>query len=160
MRKSSSFSVMSIVVLSLLTSCADQGGPITKQGAGTVLGAVAGTIVGANVGKGTGRTVAIAVGALGGAALGNSMGASLDKADRQYVSQASQRTFETMPSGQTTTWRNPDSGNHGAITPTRTFQKNDRYCREFTQTIVVGGKKQEGYGTACRQPDGTWEIIN
>jgi surface antigen len=24
----------------------------------------------------------------------------------------------------------------------------------------VGGKMQQGYGTACRQPDGSWRIVN
>ena len=33
------------------------------------------------------------------------------------------------------------------------------YCREFTQTISIGGKIQQGYGTSCRQPDGSWKII-
>ncbi len=36
-----------------------------------------------------------------------------------------------------------------------------RYCREYTKTITVGGKPQEqGYGTACMQPDGSWEIVS
>lgn len=34
------------------------------------------------------------------------------------------------------------------------------YCREYTRTIYVGGKPQEGYGTACLQPDGSWQIVN
>ena len=36
---------------------------------------------------------------------------------------------------------------------------DDEYCREFTQTIEVGGKKEEGYGTACQQPDGSWKVV-
>ncbi len=32
------------------------------------------------------------------------------------------------------------------------------YCREYTKTVTVGGKTQEGFGTACLQPDGTWAI--
>lgn len=32
------------------------------------------------------------------------------------------------------------------------------YCREFTETIVVGGRKEQGYGTACLQADGAWQI--
>jgi len=47
------------------------------------------------------------------------------------------------------------------MTPTRTYQTaSGSYCREFTQTIVVGGRTEEGYGTACRQPDGSWQIVN
>jgi hypothetical protein len=36
---------------------------------------------------------------------------------------------------------------------------NGEYCREFTQTVSVGGRAQEAYGTACRQPDGSWRIV-
>lgn len=34
------------------------------------------------------------------------------------------------------------------------------YCREFTQVINVGGYLQNAYGTACLQPDGSWEVVN
>lgn len=33
-------------------------------------------------------------------------------------------------------------------------------CREFTRTIMIGGKAQEGVGTACRQPDGSWRTVS
>lgn len=33
-------------------------------------------------------------------------------------------------------------------------------CREFQQHIMVGGKQEQAYGTACLQADGAWEIIN
>jgi surface antigen len=47
------------------------------------------------------------------------------------------------------------------VTPTRTYQQSSgEYCREYQQTVTVGGKTQEAYGTACRQPDGTWKIVS
>ena len=33
------------------------------------------------------------------------------------------------------------------------------YCREYQQEIVVGGRVQQGYGRACRQPDGSWKVV-
>ena len=33
-----------------------------------------------------------------------------------------------------------------------------RYCREYTKQVLVGGRMQESYGSACMQPDGAWEI--
>jgi hypothetical protein len=33
-------------------------------------------------------------------------------------------------------------------------------CREFTSTITVGNKIQQGVGTACQQPDGSWAIVS
>lgn len=41
-----------------------------------------------------------------------------------------------------------------------TIVNNTSYCREFTRNIVVGGVVQQGYGNACRQPDGSWQIID
>lgn len=34
-----------------------------------------------------------------------------------------------------------------------------RACREYQSTVVVAGRTQQGYGTACRQPDGAWQIV-
>lgn len=34
------------------------------------------------------------------------------------------------------------------------------YCREFTKQIYVAGKMQQGYGTACLQPDGDWKVVS
>ena len=55
----------------------------------------------------------------------------------------------------------PDSGNTGAVTPVRTYQTSTgQYCREYTQTITIGGEKHKSYGTACRESDGSWKIVN
>lgn len=32
------------------------------------------------------------------------------------------------------------------------------YCREYTRTIYIGGRAENGYGTACMQPDGDWKV--
>ncbi len=37
---------------------------------------------------------------------------------------------------------------------------SEPYCREYTRNINVGGRVQEGYGTACMQPDGSWQITS
>ena len=34
------------------------------------------------------------------------------------------------------------------------------YCREYQKQVLVAGQWQEAYGTACRRPDGAWEIMN
>ena len=49
----------------------------------------------------------------------------------------------------------------GTYTPTNTYQTTTgQYCREFQQTITVGGQTEDAYGTACRQEDGTWQIVS
>jgi len=32
-------------------------------------------------------------------------------------------------------------------------------CRQFTHTIYIDGKPQTARGTACRNPDGTWQPV-
>ena len=34
------------------------------------------------------------------------------------------------------------------------------YCREYQRAARIGGRKSEVYGTACLQPDGSWQIVD
>ena len=152
------------IIASLLvtSACSQNGGAdggVKKQDVGTLAGAVGGALAGSTLGKGKGNVAAIAAGTLLGAYVGNQVGASLDKADMSYYNNTAQRAMESAKTGTTSTWVNPDSGNSGTITPTKTYQTaGGQHCREYTQTIQVGGKSVEGYGTACRMPDGSWKI--
>jgi len=37
-------------------------------------------------------------------------------------------------------------------------QNSKTYCRPFSQETRIAGHRQETYGTACLQPDGSWRI--
>ena len=137
------------------------GGGLDKSDIGTGLGAIGGAVAGAQFGKGNGRIVTSVLGGLLGAGIGNAVGSSLDRADMTYYQQTQQKALETAPAGQSLPWSNPQSGHSGVVIPAAPF-KNDsgQYCREFQNKITVGGKTQSGYGTACRQPDGSWQIVS
>ena len=141
----------------VLAACGPAQGP--KTTAGTLFGAALGGLAGSAIGKGRGKLVAVAGGTFLGSVIGRNIGRSLDRADRIYASRAVNHSLEHKSSGDATVWRNPDSGNAGEVTPTRTYQTPvGRYCREYQHTVTVGGKSETAYGTACRQPDGSWEI--
>ena len=141
----------------LLAACASDSGP--KQTGGTVLGAIGGGIAGAQFGHGSGKLAATAVGTLLGALVGSEVGKSLDHADRMYAEQAEQRA-RTAPIGQQINWNNPDSGHSGSYLPLRDgTDAAGNYCREYQTTVNIGGQAQQAYGTACRQPDGTWKVV-
>lgn len=142
-----------------LAGCAYPTGP--HQGAGTLLGAGAGALAGAQVGSGAGRLVSVAVGTLAGALIGQDLGRSLDRADQLAMQQSTQQALETARSYEPTRWVNPDSGQSGSTLVTRTLV-NDRQhtCREYQQTVTIGGQKQQAYGTACRQSDGSWRVVS
>lgn len=141
----------------LLAGCASDSGQ--KQTVGGILGGVGGAVAGAQFGKGTGQIAATAAGTLLGAYLGSEVGKSLDKADQAAAQRASHAAFETAPSGQPVTWNNPDSGHSGTVTPTRTYYEESTPCREYQTTVTIDGKTERAYGTACRQPDGTWKVV-
>lgn len=150
-----------IVLTFVLAGCENQGGSSgigSRAAIGGLGGAAGGGLLAAAVGGGP---TAIAAGVILGGLVGGAIGDRLDNRDRQLANQNAQRAFESAPAGQTTTWQNPDSGHSGTLTPTRTFQgANGGYCREFQQRITVAGQTQDGFGTACRQPDGQWRIVS
>jgi surface antigen len=152
--------VAPVLVLALLvSSCATMKQTYEenpKAVLGTALGLAAGAGIAAAAGGGAGWI-------LGGAALGGLLGGvvgnRLDARDKRMAATAAQRAFEDNRTGQASVWRNPDSGNSGTITPTRTYQlASGQYCREYRQSISIAGEQHQAYGTACRQADGTWQI--
>ena len=138
------------VILSavLIAGC----GQVAKEEVGAVIGAGLGGLAGSFIGDGGGQLVAVAVGTMLGAVMGGGIGKSLDRADRLALAHAQQEALEYGHSGSSTSWKNPDSGNSGEIVPQPAVWRGDgTFCREFQQTITVGGKMQSAYGTACRQ---------
>ena len=134
---------------------------ISCEGHRTAIGGVGGAAAGGLLGHALGGgTAGIFAGAIAGGLIGGAIGDRMDAADRRESERAAQRAFESAPSGQATAWNNPDSGNHGTITPTRTYQTDSgQYCREFQQTVVIGGEEEQAHGTACRHPNGSWRIV-
>jgi surface antigen len=137
----------------LLSACSTAP---SKQDQGVIIGAIAGGLLGNQVGGGSGRVLATIVGTAAGAAIGGSIGRSMDETDRINTALA----LENVRTGVPSTWSNPDTGYEYVVTPTNTYESNTGPCREYTMDATIGGKTEQVYGTACRQPDGSWQIIN
>ena len=146
-----------LIVFLLLFGCAP--GTQQGQGVGSIAGAIVGGVVGHQFGGGSGKTIATAVGAVAGGLIGSELGRVYDKLNREEQSIHTgtvSSTIQTSKIGEGNQWYNPQTGNSGRVVIT----KQEGYCREYQQIIVIGGREHEGYGTACRQPDGTWKIKN
>lgn len=143
----------------LVAGCESGRGP--KETGGALVGAVVGGLLGSKIGGGTGQLATTAVGTLLGAYLGSQAGQSLDRADRVYAERAAQQGLESKQSGTPSTWVNPDTGHAGALKPLNTYRSADGlHCRDYEQTITVDGRSEVARGTACREADGTWRIVN
>lgn len=155
------FALVAMVVAAFsMAACENIQNAGNKELIGGATGAVVGGVLGSKVGGGSGQRWATGAGVLLGALLGSEVGKSLDKADMNYASQANTQAH-SAPIGETINWNNPESGNYGTVTPTRDgYSSGGSYCREYQQTIVVGGREEQAFGTACQQPDGSWEIVS
>lgn len=125
---------------------------------GVGLGGYAGGYLGSQVGSGATQTVATIAGTAVGALFGAAIGRRLVQADLNLMGQSTQQTLESSPSGSATAWRNPDSGHAGSVVAGPAQQRDSRPCRPFQQTLVIDGQIERAEGTACRRPDGGWDL--
>jgi len=136
-----------------LTSCANE---YSKGQQGALIGAGSGAIIGQAIGRNKEATlIGIAVGTLLGYIVGNEM----DKQDRQELNHA----YEFGPSGQSTGWRNPDSGKSYQVIPQPAYvqpSQPDRPCRRAEILATIDGRTEKTYTTACRNNAGHWELQN
>ncbi len=147
------------IATSLLLGACAENGQFDSQTLGPVMGGLAGGFLGSQFGEGSGKTAMAIAGALAGAWAGSKIAQGMTAQDRGYYDRAASQAA-SAPVGKTVTWYSPESGAQGTITPTRDGRADSgEYCREYQQTITVGGKTQKAYGTACRQPDGSWKVI-
>lgn len=129
---------------------------MSNQDVGVISGGVAGGLLGSTVGGGTGKILAVAAGTIAGAVIGGSIGRNMDQNDRMRMNSA----LDNNNVGQPAYWQNQKSGATYKVTPVRNVSKNgNKYCREYRTIVDIAGKRQQMYGTACRQPDGSWKVV-
>jgi surface antigen len=126
--------------------------PPTQRDTGMVIGGILGGVIGHEVGGGSGRTAATPTGTFIGATIGGAIGRSMDEQDRIKTA----HTLETVRTGVSSRWTNPDTGHQYTVTPTRTVDGQTGPCREYTVDAVIGGRPEKVTGTACRLADGSW----
>jgi surface antigen len=123
--------------------CTNRSNPL-----GLILGGAAGGMLGHQFGKGKGNTAAT----IGGAVIGSAIGASYQDCTREV--------FHHAPVGTPMVWQAADTRDYYSLTPTKEYRTAGRYCREYQAVSTVAGRQQQTYGTACMQPDGSWEVVN
>ena len=146
---------LALIALMAIFLCTCSSAP-SKQDQGFIIGAIAGGLLGNQIGGGSGRALATIVGAAAGAAIGGSIGRTMDETDRMNAALA----LENVRTGVPSSWVNPDTGYEYVVTPTNTYDSGTGPCREYTMDATIGGKTEQIYGTACRQADGSWQVID
>ena len=129
--------------------------------AGVVVGALIGGLIGEAVGDGDHGDGAALAGVIIGGAMGAALTRDLDCDDRGYAYQSYYNGFNSGRPGSRHPWRNPHNGHRGDLRIDGYYRDPSGFrCTTFTQTIYIDGRPRTGTGRACRQPDGTWAIVN
>jgi surface antigen len=129
---------------------------------GAIVGALAGGLLGNAISRGPQRGAGTAVGAIFGGLVGASVGRNLDCEQRSYAVDASYRGFEAGRPHARYDWRDPRGDAYGYMQVGDYYQERGggRRCATYTQEIWVHGRPETASGRACRQPDGTWQMIS
>ena len=78
---------------------------------------------------------------------------------QQRALEDAQIAATTAPIGAPIVWGDPYA--RGTVVATRDgWSDSGHYCREFQQTVEIGGRVEQAYGTACQQPDGSWQVTS
>jgi surface antigen len=140
--------ILVILILAFLcSSCLT-----TKGQQGAVGGAAGGAILGSLIG---GDRESLLIGAAIGGLVGYIVGNEMDKYDREQLN----KSYESSPSYEKSSWVNPDTGNEYSVTPQPAYQDTtyDRVCRKAEIEAVIDGKKEITEAVACRE-NGRWVI--
>jgi Ni/Co efflux regulator RcnB/surface antigen len=129
--------------------------------AGVIIGAVLGGLLGNAAGGRNNQTAGTVAGVFAGGALGAMLTNNLDCQDRAYAYQTYSDGFNAGRSNVSYQWRNPKNDRRGEFTVRSYYDDPDGFrCANYTQKIFIGGRAQEGTGRACRQPNGSWAMID
>ncbi len=144
------YAIVLILALTLLPACQTTTAQ-KSAGLGTLAGATLGALTFKN------KVSGAAIGAGAGMLVGYIVGNEMDKYDQTQVS----NVMETMPSGHTAAWTNPDTQTHYEAVPAPARRHDDgRIERDVTlRAQMANGEYETVYAKAYRQPDGSWQLV-
>jgi surface antigen len=164
--KKTALIVATAVFLSGCVTTDQFGNPLASPyapGVGAVGGAAVSGLACSNLGGGNGKVAIVAVcsalGALAGLGLGKTYsnqataGYQVQQQQFQYP-QNYQRSYQSQMPTQY-------NGREGTVEMSQKYYSPEQgsYCREWKHMGTIAGRRQQMYGTACQQPDGTWRIV-
>jgi len=138
--------VLAIASSALLAACGT-----TSQTGGGLLGGASGQGTSSGGGKVAGAIIA----AMNGGLVGGTVGAGLSEREKRNALVAEYKALEYTASGQKVAWQG-DSGHSGEAMAAQPYRVGSQDCRQYTQTVTIGGASSTARGTACRNADGSW----
>lgn len=122
---------------------------------GSALGGTAGASLTSQLDHKGDRTLAVLGGTAVGILVGGVIGQWMDSLDQNCIAQ----TLEQAPDNKPITWQGAQPVNY-TIIPMKSLQQEDRPCRRYKATAILMGQERQTWATACRNPDGSWQLAD
>lgn len=87
-------------------------------------------------------------------------GVELSRSELASAIAAEQRALESGQAGQPINWQGSEPGRGGAVIAAQPYRVGSQDCRPYSHVVNVGGPARSVRGTACRNPDGSWVLLN
>ncbi len=84
--------------------------------------------------------------------------AYLDEDEKAMLSEALNQALENSADGETVTWENPKSGNHGKIEMLDTHEDYGTTCHTVRTYTHASGREGGGVYRLCLADDNTWRF--
>lgn len=139
--------ILAAASMAALAGCGTTSQPTSRSGGG-LLGLAGGGTPG-------GGTAASRISAMNGGLVGGTIGAGLNAGEKRSALEAEYKALEYTASGQKVAWQGV-SGHSGEVVAAQPYRVGSQDCRQYTQTVVIGGASTTARGTACRNSDGSW----
>lgn len=130
-------------------------GTCNRKVIGAILGGAIGGVIGAQIGDGASRRIAVLVGAAAGTLIGSHIGRQMDEADRACVGEA----LEKAGDNRTVAWASGDGSTTYRVKPLARNPDTDPACRMFELQASTVAESSTSKAQACRDPDGSWRVI-
>jgi surface antigen len=125
----------------------------------TTLGGGTGTLTPKSISAPANPVQPINTGISGGGLVGGEFGAKLVKADKQIALNAEYKALEYGKGSEAIDWTGSTGTVGGKVIAGQPYRVGSQDCRQYSHTITTAGVDQSARGTACRNPDGTWTLL-
>lgn len=98
-------------------------------------------------------------GITGGGLIGGKLGAALDRGDRTAGFEAEYKALEYSSGGELVIWAGKTGVSGGKVVAAQPYRVGSQDCRQYSHELTLSGAVTSARGTACRNGDGTWSLL-
>ncbi len=99
------------------------------------------------------------LGITGGGLIGGTFGSALDRADRTAAFEAEYKALEYSRGGELVAWTGKSGTASGKVVAAQPYRVGSQDCRQYSHELTLSSTVTNARGTACRNGDGTWTLL-